>query len=842
MLHLVAGLLYADCSANSSLCRATTCAELKTLYSESSCCFGEPDKQIGNDVFSVHPLSCKDVQYAYKTPGASCCTDLSANDPYDASSIRILQSTYALRAFKKNMQSLLFNPNFQKVYVKCNETGYEFLPKNADGSCAVETNPGKLAITMGTIGAIVANANLSNTEKAAMIEAEKRGGREAVLSVKEFSSECSWELPILPDISTQGDEGLAELDPIGQMVFGMMAVDTGIMEYGSLGIQYLKNGLDMVRNLIMTGTTTRGLAAGAKTETHGPRLGTFFTEHAAYFINTNNHSYYDHREAMQINPEYDPSALSGTSPKHPKYNAKAVALQTNISQTFVIPVRLKVDDNGKQTEFLEWPSRLSMAMSGQRQLTYDCPDGTRISNPYQHLPIMTDEGFLESDAARYWDFIPEYLGRQETPQGRVAKGAAQKLVDAISLGGAANIASLIGKVLYSGHVPYLRGHDGVHASKAEIEAFFRLLLSDVPHTVEDVGYHPHRILVSVAVVTSPKLPLLLICDVTSNGVLSECIAHHDDLEFIERMGCTPQPRVGVGIMGPPTGDPLFDASFNELAWNATLTRAYANNATAITYAGGDLNVMVGFTMQSASAYACDTFPNRTFIGVDFALTPARNNFHALLFDEYAGSFLQGVLACRRSATKIVGMIAGPKIPIIENFGNGFLAGVHYANENYMTCNGTVTYTPVDLTLGEAGFLTAFTDPTYAIETVERFVRNQSIDVIYHAAGAAGGAAIRHACTLSSDARKIFAIGVDTDQYKQGVTCAISSALKDIPYELGKLIDQHFAGTMQTTDTTMGRMTFAPFTNMDDISNVVSDMLILQQQVHDKQIVQAIRQP
>jgi basic membrane protein A and related proteins len=169
--------------------------------------------------------------------------------------------------------------------------------------------------------------------------------------------------------------------------------------------------------------------------------------------------------------------------------------------------------------------------------------------------------------------------------------------------------------------------------------------------------------------------------------------------------------------------------------------------------GYDMIIGVGFAFaESIEAVAAD-FPDISFAIVDDASVEAPN-LTSLVFAEEEGSFLVGAAAALTSETGQLGFIGGVEIDLIKKFEAGFIAGAEAANPEAQV---RVQY------ISQPPDFAGFNDPARAKEISDGMFGGE-IDVIYHAAGGSGGGLFEAALENSEGDAKVWAIGVDSDQY------------------------------------------------------------------------------
>ncbi|MFI6039853.1 BMP family protein [Streptomyces sp. NPDC051315] len=189
---------------------------------------------------------------------------------------------------------------------------------------------------------------------------------------------------------------------------------------------------------------------------------------------------------------------------------------------------------------------------------------------------------------------------------------------------------------------------------------------------------------------------------------------------------------------------------------------------------------VGFAYAPAVKEAAAKFPDTTFGIVDDETIKA-DNVADLVFHEEQASYLAGVAAAKATKSNVVGFIGGVDIPLIHKFGAGFKQGVQDTKKGV-----TVKEQYLTETAAEGGF----SSPDKGESAAEGQI-DAGADVVYAAAGLSGQGVIK-----AASANKIWAIGVDSDQYKQDALKAykdsiLTSAMKNVEgavFELAKSVE------------------------------------------------------
>ncbi|MEU3694608.1 BMP family ABC transporter substrate-binding protein [Streptomyces griseoviridis] len=188
---------------------------------------------------------------------------------------------------------------------------------------------------------------------------------------------------------------------------------------------------------------------------------------------------------------------------------------------------------------------------------------------------------------------------------------------------------------------------------------------------------------------------------------------------------------------------------------------------------------VGFAYGPAMEAVAADYPDTTFGIVDSVVEG--DNVASLVFAENEASYLAGVAAAKATRTKTVGFVGGVDVPLIHKFEAGYKQGVADTDPEVKVVSQYLTQT------AEEG---GFSSPDKGKAAAEGQIEKKA-DVVYQAAGLSGQGVIEAAA-----ANKVWAIGVDSDQYRQEALAKykdsiLTSALKDIDgavYALAKSVE------------------------------------------------------
>ncbi|MFD5648253.1 BMP family protein [Streptomyces sp. NPDC127039] len=189
--------------------------------------------------------------------------------------------------------------------------------------------------------------------------------------------------------------------------------------------------------------------------------------------------------------------------------------------------------------------------------------------------------------------------------------------------------------------------------------------------------------------------------------------------------------------------------------------------TSLAKQGYNPVIGVGFAYGPAMKAVAAKYPDTTFGIVDSVVEG--KNVASLVFAENEASYLAGVAAAKATKTKTVGFVGGVDVPLIHKFEAGYEQGVKDTDPQIKVISQYLTQT------AEEG---GFSSPDKGKAAAEGQIEKKA-DVVYAAAGLSGQGVIEAAAKA-----KIWAIGVDSDQYKQEALAAykdsiLTSALKDI---------------------------------------------------------------
>jgi len=206
---------------------------------------------------------------------------------------------------------------------------------------------------------------------------------------------------------------------------------------------------------------------------------------------------------------------------------------------------------------------------------------------------------------------------------------------------------------------------------------------------------------------------------------------------------------------------------------------YLPNLSAFAEDGANLIVASGFLFEKAITDAATNFPTSKFLVIDTVV--AKPNVVSASFAEHEGSFLVGVAAALKAKAdgkNIIGFLGGMQFALIEKFQAGYEQGVQAALPEYKSWKREKDMSLV----ADGGKFTILVD--YAGDfaapdkgqTIAQKQFNKGAYIIFHAAGGTGNGMIKEAKERQQKGQTVWAIGVDKDQYADGLYGTKSAVL------------------------------------------------------------------
>ncbi len=219
---------------------------------------------------------------------------------------------------------------------------------------------------------------------------------------------------------------------------------------------------------------------------------------------------------------------------------------------------------------------------------------------------------------------------------------------------------------------------------------------------------------------------------------------------------------------------IYDSSFTQNAWSGVVKYAkdknlprknyvHINSPTPNDYIPNisnfadmkfDLIVTPGYYFLDSINVVAQKYPKQKILLID-AISKLNENVSSVTFNSNEGSFLVGVCAAlKANEMKLnkVGFLGGIDIKEVNDFEAGFIAGVKSINPNI---NIVVEYA------------NDFANPSKG-QKIAAKMYDKGINIIFNVAGFTGSGLIKEARIRAQRGEKVWVIGVDKDQYKEGI--------------------------------------------------------------------------
>lgn len=230
----------------------------------------------------------------------------------------------------------------------------------------------------------------------------------------------------------------------------------------------------------------------------------------------------------------------------------------------------------------------------------------------------------------------------------------------------------------------------------------------------------------------------------------------------------------------------FKIESNYLKPSGTTPADYLKEITNLYDAGYKFIVTPGFKFSTAIYEAQEKYKDAKFVIIDAAPNNGKegdeyeekvtSNTVAIYFAEHQAGFVAAVAACLQLKEGEFGFIGGMEIPAVQKFNWGFQQGIKYANENFGT---NISIKPENV-IYEGSF-----DRVDAGQQLAAQMYDRGVKAIFCAAGGVGVGAINEAIQRNETGEKVWVIGVDSDQYDDGLlkdgktSVILTSAIKKV---------------------------------------------------------------
>ena len=254
---------------------------------------------------------------------------------------------------------------------------------------------------------------------------------------------------------------------------------------------------------------------------------------------------------------------------------------------------------------------------------------------------------------------------------------------------------------------------------------------------------------------------------------------------------------------------IDDKSFNQGTWegikeaekefglettfmqpNGESESSYLTEIQNLYDSGYKFIVTPGYKFETAIYKAQSQYEDAKFVLIDGEPNDGKDNYLvadntvAIYFAEEQSGFIAGVAAAVELKTGDFGFIGGMEIPSVKKFNYGFQQGVAYANENY----GTNVSLKAENIVYSGSFVDTALGQQLAAQMYDRGVK-----AIFAAAGGVGTGVITEAKSRVVNGEEVWVIGVDSDQYADGIyegnkSVVLTSAIKKIDEATYQMIE------------------------------------------------------
>lgn len=245
---------------------------------------------------------------------------------------------------------------------------------------------------------------------------------------------------------------------------------------------------------------------------------------------------------------------------------------------------------------------------------------------------------------------------------------------------------------------------------------------------------------------------------------------------------------------------IDDKSFNQGTWEGVVRASvdygldtkylkpagtteadYLKEISNLVDAGYNFIVCPGYKFETTIFEAQDKYPKVKFVILDgeprngdTSTTRIEDNVVSVYWAEHESGFLAGFAAALQIKSGEFGFVGGMEFPAVQKFNWGFQQGVHYANNNYDTT--------IVMKQENSLYLGTFDNISVA-QQIAASMYDKGVKVIFAAAGGAGVGVINEAKNRIATGQEVWVIGVDVDQYSEGLMSAegkspiLTSAMK-----------------------------------------------------------------
>ncbi len=203
----------------------------------------------------------------------------------------------------------------------------------------------------------------------------------------------------------------------------------------------------------------------------------------------------------------------------------------------------------------------------------------------------------------------------------------------------------------------------------------------------------------------------------------------------------------------------------------------------------DLIISIGFDQADALTEVAEQLPDQKFAIVDMVV--AKPNIASYVYKEQERGFLMGVVSALMTtktddahinADKVVGVIGGMKIPLIDANIAGFMAGVKYIDPEITALHS---------------YVGNWADPAKGKELALAMIE-QGADIVWGAAGRSGLGVIN-----AAQEKNVYTIGSDSDQGHLAPEHVLTNGMKFVDQTVLLAIKEVLDGTLEGKINVLG---------------------------------------
>ena len=206
----------------------------------------------------------------------------------------------------------------------------------------------------------------------------------------------------------------------------------------------------------------------------------------------------------------------------------------------------------------------------------------------------------------------------------------------------------------------------------------------------------------------------------------------------------------------------------------------------------------GYKFETAIYKAQDQYKDTKFVLIDGEPNDGNGNYSiadntvAIYFAEEQSGFIAGVASAVQLQSGDFGFIGGMEIPSVKKFNYGFQQGVAYANEHYGT--------NVTLKAENIVYSGSFDDTALGQQLAAKMY-DRGVKAIFTAAAGVNIGVITEAKSRVVNGEEAWVIGVDSDQYDDGIyegnkSVVLTSAIKKIDETAYQIIEDEINGNLK----------------------------------------------